>query len=139
MVEEGESEASSSSGSEADVLPVADPTLATLCLSAPLAPPSFDLLQRVTKIRTTGDLGTVCALVPSCDPAAPGVFSHWLYRVAWDVEFPGSAPTADHLDDAEWLSSNCLRPEELPASDLQLLPQSRTRGVRLHLPAGVRK
>ena len=98
---------------------------ADLSPSAPLPPPAFDLLDRVTKVKTTGDIGTVCALVPGCETGSPGVFSYWLYRVAWDNGFPGPGVASEQLNDAAWLSMHCLRPEELPASDLAPAVMSR--------------
>ena len=107
-------QAPASSSSAADVSP-----------SAPLPPPAFDLLDRVTKVKTTGDIGTVCALVPGCETGSPGVFSYWLYRVAWDNGFPGPGVASEQLNDAAWLSMHCLHPEELPASDLAPAVMSR--------------
>lgn len=104
-------------------------------VSTPLTPPAFDVLQRVTKASVAGYTGTVCELVPASNDR--GQFHQWLYRVAWDNEFAGPALTPAQLDDAQWLSSNCKRPEEVPAGDLRLLPVSRTRGVRRPLPPGV--
>ena len=63
--------------------------------------------------------------------------AHWLYRVAWDNGFPGPGVASEQLNDAAWLSMHCLRPEELPASDLAPAVMSRLRGRRPKLPPGV--
>ena len=61
-----EGDVSAASADDGDALdhhptqaPASSSSAADLSPSAPLPPPAFDLLDRVTKVKTTGDIGTV--------------------------------------------------------------------------------